>query len=162
MRWRRRDREGGRPSKDQAVEHRPGYPIEGLFVAREAEVDDDVVEFGPGPAFAGVEAKWLSPIELSTLGELLGVGNADALADRMFEQGREASHGECGVWPVLDSIRDRLADADQLSDVAVRWAETDELKSWEPDDVRELLEGASVLARSARAEGRQLWIAWTL
>ncbi len=142
--------------------HPAGYPIEGLFAATQAEVDADVVEFGPGPAFAGVEAKWLSPIELSTLGELLGVGNAEALADEMFEHGREASHGECGVWPVLDAIRDRLADADALSDVAARWAETDELKSWEPYDVQELLEGAAVLAGSARAEGRQLWIAWTL
>ena len=142
--------------------HPPGYPTEGLFKAAEHEVDADLVNSGPGPSFGGVEAKALTPIELATLGELLGLGGYDELADPMFDSARGGDSGECGVFRVLDSIRDGLAAATDLDRLASQWAKTDELRDWEPGDVRDVLDGATALAKAARDEGRHLWIWWTL
>ena len=140
----------------------PVYPTEGLFKAADDEVGADVVDLGPGPSFAGVEARGLTPIEMATLGEVLGVAAYDDLADPMFAEERGGQSGECGVFPVLDSIRDALAAATDLDGIAAKWAETDELRSWEPAEVRRVVRDASELARTACDEGRHLWIWWTL
>jgi hypothetical protein len=77
---------------------------------------------------------------------------------------REATSGECGTYAVPDPIRDALADASDVAELAERWARTEELQldHWSVSDARELLAELQPLARDARANERSLYVWWTL
>lgn len=132
-----------------------------FFAARPEEIDDALVEEGPNGRFHTVVAKTVHSVSISTLGEIIGAGTYDLLLDEV-SQGRAAASGEAGIDVVPDSMRDALASAVDLDDVARRWAETDELEGWEPAEAREVVRNLAALAREARETGRQVWFWWSL
>jgi hypothetical protein len=162
---RERKRSGRRPQHYAGVSmaYGSGYPIEGFFSAAEGEIEKDVVENGPGPKFEGVEARMLSPVEVATLGEIVGAGAYDPLLDETTATDRQAGHGECGVFAVPSAIQERLAAAD-VDDVARQWSQTDELSAagWTYEDAREVVADLRTLAAQATSAGKRLWVWWTL
>lgn len=146
------------------VRHAHGYPIEGFFAAGAHEIDCDVVEYGPGSGFAGVEAKSVTPVEAATLGVILGAGSYEVLVEEMTGTEQENENGENGLFQVCPEIRDCIAAMDDISAVAKRWAETEELvrSRWTEQDAYELLVALRDLAGQARNEDKQLWIWWSL
>jgi hypothetical protein len=132
-----------------------------FFAASEAEIDDAVLEAGPGGRFETVEAKTVSSVSIATLGELIGVGTYDALFD-MVDAGRLADDGESGIDVVPESLRDALASAADPAQIAGRWHETDEMRDWSAEEIRDVLANLVSLAQRARGTGAQLWFWWSL
>jgi hypothetical protein len=129
-----------------------------VFGAREDEIDQTLVEDGPDGRFAAVEANFVSDVNIATLGEILGAGTYDDLIEQT-EPSRETENGEVGVAAVPDAVRDAVASADDLREVAKRWAATAELRlDLVSVDAYETLSGLSALAREARERGRRLWL----
>jgi hypothetical protein len=141
----------------------PGFPREGFFAARDEEVDQTLVEKGPGLDFLGVEAKMVSPVEVATLGEIIGAGTYEQLFGEMSGSEREGSDGACGLCRVPAEIRDGLANAD-VERVAARWAATEEIQAsgWQADNVRDTVAELRSLAGQARSEGKHLWVWWSV
>ena len=131
-----------------------------FFAARPDEIDDDVVARGPSQRFEIVEAKTVSTVSISTLGEILGAGSYDELYERVDAGPRIESH-EAGIDVIPDDVRDRLADVD-VDAIAERWWATDEMRDWDPADVRDVVEKLAALAREARTTRRGLWFWWSL
>lgn len=142
--------------------HPPGSPRQGFFSASAEDVDQSVVEEGPWPGFDGVEVKMMSPVEVATLGQILGAGAYDELVEQITNSGREGKGGTHGVYRVSTQIRDRLAEA-EVETVAPLWGATEELQAshWEPAELHEFLSGLRGLAGQARAEGKELWVWWS-
>jgi hypothetical protein len=140
------------------------FPIEGFFAAHEEEIDHALVDEGPHGQVTAFEVKNMTPVEVATLGEILGAGTYSELCDRMVASARDGESGECGLFLVAPEITDRLAAATDLRGVLARWGATDELRAsgFEEEDVRYVLEGVQPLAARARAEGRELWVWWSL
>jgi hypothetical protein len=133
-----------------------------FFAARPEDITDDLVEEGPFERLPTIEAKGLSEVTTATLGAILAVGTYDDLVERA-SAGPQTEDGHAGVLAIPSEVRDALAAADDdLDQVATRWAATDELRDWPPDDVRRVLRELSLLAREARSSGRQLWYWWSL
>ncbi len=133
-----------------------------FFAAREDEIDAELVEEGPFERFESVEAKTVSSVSIATLGEILGAGAYDELFDRADEDARQNAGGEAGIDAVLPEIQRALAAAPDIDAIATRWAATDELAEWEPDDVREVVQLLVRLATQAEDQGRRLWFWWSV
>jgi hypothetical protein len=132
-----------------------------FFAARTEDLDDRLVEEGPFERLPTIEAKNLSEVTFATLGEIVGVGTYDDLVERATK-GPQAESGEAGVLSVPSEIRDALAEADDLAPVTARWAATEELEGFWPDELQDVLRDVSQLARNARAAGQELWYWWSL
>lgn len=157
-------REAERPSQEAAVGQsglQPGYPIEGFFAARDEVVDESLVEHGPGPEFSVVEAKMLSPVEVASLGEIIGAGLYERLVDQISASEREGPGGSTGLYRVPTEMRDRLAQGGMETSAAA-WAATEEMQDWDPDDVRSTLAEMQTLAVDAVAEEKHLWVWWSV
>jgi hypothetical protein len=61
--------------KMPSAQHPIGIPREGFFAANDDQIDEALVNEGPGPGFAGVEVKMISPVEVARLGEIVGAGS---------------------------------------------------------------------------------------
>ena len=101
-----------------------------------------------------------SPVDVGTLGEILGAGSYDELSDWMTSRHRGGADGHTGTFPVPPGIREALVTAD-LEIVAERWGATDELANWPAPGVRERVSDLRELAAQATAEGRDLWVWWS-
>jgi hypothetical protein len=133
-----------------------------FFAARPEDIDDRLVEDGPFERLPTIEGKGLSEVTFATLGEILGVGTYDDLIKRAAE-GPQSENGEAGILTIPTEIRDALATLEDPDAVAARWATTDELQDWWPqDELRILLRELSQLARDARSSDEQLWYWWSL
>ena len=133
-----------------------------FFAAHSRDIDEGVVVNGPLDRFLTVEAKAVDAVSLSTLGEILGVGNYDNLIEAAMG-GPQADGGESGIDPVPNGTRDALAaEAIDPMAVATRWAATDELAEWTVEDARHVIEALIGLAREAASDGRQLWFWWSV
>jgi hypothetical protein len=126
----------------------------------------DVAEIASGPVQRSpiADAKGLTEVSLGTLGEILGVGGADDLADRIGADGFEADHGEAGVFSLPNEFRDALADLIDLDGVSTRWSETEELVAdrWRAVDTRDALQRMRTVAQTAREAGNPLYYWWSL
>jgi hypothetical protein len=133
-----------------------------FFTATPDEIDERLIGEGPYSRFPTVEAKTVSSVSISTLGECLGAGAYAELFERI--ESRQAAHGEAGIDQVPREIRDALADAEDLDAVAERWAATDELKmdGWEPVETRQVVGDLARLAREARDAEQPVWFWWSL
>ena len=132
-----------------------------FFAARPDEIDEALVEHGPLGRFATVEAKTVSEVSISTLGEILGAGTYDELLGRLLDD-PQAEGGEAGLTTVATEIRDALATTDDLESVGERWARTEELSAWEPGDVRDVVRQLAALAAKARETNQELWFWWAV
>ena len=128
------------------------------FAARPDEIDEELVELGPEGRFETVSAKTHSSVTTGTLGKILDVGNSEELTAQT-EPDRYGESGECGIDAIPTALRDALAEAGDLVQVAERWTATDELQlsGWTVDETYEVLRSLARLAANARASGRDLW-----
>jgi hypothetical protein len=133
------------------------------FAARPDEIDQELVELGPEGHFETVSAKTHSSVTTGTLGEILDVGDSEELT-ALAETDWYGESGECGIDAIPTPLRDALADAGDLVQVAERWTATDELQlsGWSVDETHEVLRSLARLAVNARASGRDLWFYWSL
>ena len=132
------------------------------FAARPDEIDEEIVELGPEARFETVSAKTYSSVT-GTLGEILKVGDSEQLTAQT-ETDWYAESGECGIDAIPTALRDALAEARDLVQVAERWTATDELRldGWTVDETHKVLSGLARLAADAQASGRDLWFYWSL
>jgi hypothetical protein len=133
------------------------------FAARLAEIDEELLELGPGGRFEIVSAKTHSSVTTGTLGEILGVGDSDELTAQAETNWYGAS-GEYGIDAIPTALRDALAETIDLLRVAELWTATDELQlsGWTVDETHEVLRRLARLAADARSSGRELWFYWSL
>jgi hypothetical protein len=133
------------------------------FAARPDEIDDELVEVGPEGRFEIVSAKTHSSVTTGTLGEILGLGGSEDVT-AATETDWYDEDGESGIDAIPTALRDALADAGELQDVAKQWTATDELRldGWTVEETLDVLRGLARLAADARAFGRELWFYWSL
>jgi hypothetical protein len=133
------------------------------FAARPDEIDEQLVEVGPEGRFDIVSAKTHSSVTTGTLGEILGLGDSDDVTAQT-ETDWYGEGGESGIDGIPTALRDALADAGELQDVAKQWTATDELRldGWTVEETLDVLRGLARLAADARASGRELWFYWSL
>ena len=157
-------RKAGYESPAQAAltdhERTAGFPVEGFFAARADQITEAVVEHGPGPEFSAVEAKMMSPVEVASLGEIVGAGSYEQLIALISTSEREGRNGTTGLYFVPGDIGDGLVQAD-LETVSGRWAATEEMQAWPLDDVRATLTALRDLASAARSQDKELWVWWS-
>ena len=135
----------------------------GMFFPARVEEVESLVEAGPARTPEVVEAKGLSEVSLSTLGEIMQVGSYDDLVVHIGD-GPQDQSGEAGILPLPDAFRDALASSTDLDAVAEQWTATEELTmdGWQPSDAADVLRDLAELARNAKADGRQLFYWWSL
>jgi hypothetical protein len=136
----------------------------GTFFEASGPLDAAVISGGPLESSPTADVKGLTEVALGTLGEILGAGGADELADRMGDGALEAEGGEAGVFSLPDDLRDALADLVDGDGVATRWAESDELvaDNWRPNDTLEALQRMQIVAQAAREAGNRMFYWWSL
>ncbi|GGU56503.1 hypothetical protein [Lentzea flava] len=128
------------------------------FAAPSDEAAAKVISSGP-VGFRTVETKWLDPVVvMGKLEELLtGRAYGDVVGDPRCGKDLAVEHGgELLVLTVTDGLRDGLAGAD-LGDVAVRWAGIEELRGFEVEDLRGILDELAALAAEAVERGERLY-----
>jgi hypothetical protein len=133
-----------------------------FFVSDAGEIDEAVLASGPGGRHPVVTAKGLGPVEIGTLGRILGAGSYDEVFEMSADAHRESESGESGVVGVPTSVCDALTTAGDLTGVAAQWAATDELRMsrWQVSDALDVLEQLTQLVES-RA-GKPVWYWWSL
>lgn len=133
------------------------------FAARPDEIDEEIVELGPEGRFETVSAKSHSSVTMGTLGEILGVGESEELTAQA-ETDWYGESGESGIDAIPTPLRDALAEAGDLFQVAERWTATDELQldGWTVEETYEVLRSLAGLAANACESGRDLWLYWSL
>jgi hypothetical protein len=136
----------------------------GTFFEASGSLDVAEIESGPIQGSPTADVKGLTEVTLGTLGEILGVGGADDLADRIGDEGFDADHGEAGVFSLPNEFRDALAALIDLDGVSTRWTETEELVAddWRAVDTRDALERMRMVAKAARESGNRLYYWWSL
>jgi hypothetical protein len=136
----------------------------GTFFEASGSLDAAVIAGGPVEKSLAADVKGLTEVALGTLGEILGVGGADDLADRIGDEGVEADHGEAGVFSLPNELRDALADLVDRDGVATRWTEGEELVAdhWRADDALEALQRMQTVAQAAREAGNRMYYWWSL
>jgi hypothetical protein len=136
----------------------------GTFFEASAPLDAAVIARGPVENSPTADVKGVTEIALGTLGEILGVGDADDLADQIGDEGVEADHGEAGVFSLPNELRDALANLPDRDGVATRWTESDELvtDNWRAHDTLEALQRMQTVAQAAREAGNPMCYWWSL
>jgi hypothetical protein len=136
----------------------------GTFFETAGQLDAAVVASGPAEHPPTADVQGLSEVSLGTLGEILGVGGADDLADRIADEGVEADHGEAGVLSLPNELRDALANLVDLDGVATSWMETEELvaDNWRTADTLDALQRMQTVAKTARETGNPMYYWWSL
>ncbi|MFD9699969.1 hypothetical protein [Lentzea sp. NPDC059081] len=130
------------------------------FSAPSDEVAAEAIADGPLQRFPTVETKSLDPaVVMGQLeGLLTGRSWDDVREDPQWAQGLAIEHdGEVLVLAVTDGLRDALAAAGDLDEVAVRWAGIEELDGFEPAVLAETLRDLKALAVEAVKNGEQLY-----
>ena len=133
-----------------------------FFVCGPGELDETLLASGPHGRHPLVTAKGLGPVEIGTLGQILGAGSYDEVFELSADVHQEAESGESGVVGVPASVCEALATAGDLSAVANRWAATDELRMsrWQASDALLVL---TELRRLVESRGPSpVWYWWSL
>jgi hypothetical protein len=134
-----------------------------FFLSSSDGLDRELIGSGPSGGQAYVTAKGLTPVNIATLGELLGAGTYDEILGQSGAEHYEAESAESGVWDVPADVCRALLAHESLEQVAEQWVATEELRldGWRADD------GISVLTHlyrllDERQDGQQLWYWWSL
>ena len=131
------------------------------FAAPSDEVAASVIDGGPAAhGFRTVPAKWLDPaVIMGQLEELLTGRPYDAVVeDPRYCCDLAVEHGgELLVLTVTDGLRDGLAAAGELGEVAVRWAGIEELRGADAEVLEDVLVQLKGLADEAVSKGKRLY-----
>lgn len=134
------------------------------FAAPSDEVAASMIDGGPVAAgHRAVETKWLDPaVMMGQLEELLTgrpydevVADPRSAANLAFE-----ADGEVLVLTVTDGLRDGLANAGELAEVAAAWAGIEELRGFDPAGLAVVPRELKELAVEAVKAGERLccWV----
>jgi hypothetical protein len=99
-----------------------------FFLCNRDHLDGELLEFGPGNRAPSVGAKGLTPVNIASLGALIGAGSYDANFDQCGKEHYEADRGDSGVWDVPTAVCEALAASGNLETVAERSVATEELR----------------------------------
>jgi hypothetical protein len=126
------------------------------------EIDESLLATGPGSGHPSVAANRLSPVDIAKLGEILGAGTYRDLLDLTAQVHQESASGESGVYDVPESLVTALVGTDDLTGVAERWSETDELRlsGWNAAATGSVLSALKTLA--AGRGTKPLWYWWSV
>ncbi|MFJ8961254.1 hypothetical protein ACIRG5_17875 [Lentzea sp. NPDC102401] len=131
------------------------------FAAPSDELAAATIDDGPvSSPFRTVETKSLDPVVvMGQLEELLtGRPYDDVFEDpRCGDDLAIEDDGERLVLTVTDGLRDALAGADELTDVAVAWAKIEELNGFDPVVLAEILRELQALAAEAVKNEERLY-----
>ncbi|MGI5505364.1 hypothetical protein [Lentzea sp. CA-135723] len=130
------------------------------FAAPTDEAAATAIDGGPVGRFPTVETKSLDPaVVMGQLEELLTGRSYDEISDdpRCADDIAIEHDGEVLVLTVTDGLRDVLADAGDLDEVAVRWAGIEELEGFDPKVLAEILKDLKALAVQAKENGERLY-----
>ncbi|MFD4671625.1 hypothetical protein ACFWNN_17950 [Lentzea sp. NPDC058450] len=130
------------------------------FAAPTDELAATAIDGGPVHRFPTVETKSLDPaVVMGQLEELLTGRSYDEISDdpRCGEDVAIEHDGEVLVLTVTDGLRDALAAAGDLDEVAVRWAAIEELDGFDPEVLAEILRDLRSLAAEAKKNGERLY-----
>jgi hypothetical protein len=134
------------------------------FAAPSDDVAATALEEGPRDQFPTVETKFIEPIVvLGQLEELLtGRPYDEVVKDPRWAAAVVIEHDDSGlmVITVTDGLRDGLAAAGDLAEVAVRWAGIEELAGFDAAVLAEVLDELKALAVDAEKNGERLYC-WT-
>lgn len=129
--------------------------------------DDDATaaatfEHSPNPErFAVLDVRGIEPaVQLATLESLLrGIDYEQVAADpRQCALLTDPHSEERWVVTLTDTLRDALADADQLAHTAIAWSATEEFRGQgDADLLGDFLNRFATLARTARSRGQRLY-----
>jgi hypothetical protein len=134
-----------------------------FFLCRGDDLDEELIAAGPSGRHAYVTAKGLTPVNIATLGELLGAGSYDEILQQAGAEHHEADSGESGVWDVPAGVCRALLTSESLETAAQQWVATEELQldGWRTaDGVSMLTQLSELLAQQQDAQ--QLWYWWSL
>ncbi len=136
-----------------------------FFTAAPDQITRELVQTGPHGTVPVIAVTSFTTLEMALLLHVVRGGRLDTGDDAvagMDEFEDLFVGGPEGPWqskfpPVL---RDALAaaSASELADYAGRWAEAEELAGMDQETVRSLLRDLGNLARSAQADGRDLYL----
>ncbi|WP_157984501.1 hypothetical protein [Lentzea terrae] len=131
------------------------------FAAPSDEVAASMVDGGPVAAgHRAVETKWLDPaVVMGKLEELLTGRPYDEVIDdpRCAADLAVEGDGEVLVLTVTDGLRDGLAGAGELTEVAAAWAGIEELDRFDPAELAVVLRELKELAVDAVKAGERLY-----
>jgi hypothetical protein len=125
-------------------------------------IDEALLATGPDRGQPSVVANGLSPVDIARLGELLGAGTYRDMLDRTAQVHRESASGASGIYDVPEPLVAALVGARDLTEIAERWSETDELRlsEWNSTATGAVLTGLKTLA-AARGT-KPLWYWWSV
>ena len=134
-----------------------------FFLCSPDELDHELIGSGSAGRLECVTASGLTPVNIATLGELLGAGTYDEILEQSGAEHYEAESGEAGVWDVPAAVCIALLAREGLEPVAQQWVETEELRldGWQAADSLSVLRQLSRLLGGQR-EGQKLWYWWSL
>lgn len=129
------------------------------FAAPSDEVAAAVLDGGP---------VHLEPVETKSLDPVVVMGKLEALLtgrpyDDVVDDERSAQllamegDGEVLVLTVTDGLRDGLAQANELPEIAAAWAEAEELSGWDPQQLAGVLGELQALAKKAVSKDERLY-----
>ncbi len=131
------------------------------FAAPSDDAAATALEEGPRDQFPTVETKFIDPlVVMGQLEELLtGRPYDEVVADPRWADDVAKEHDDGGllVITVTDGLRDGLAAADDLDEVAVRWAGIEELEGFDAAVLAEVLHELKALAVEAGKNGERLY-----
>ncbi|HUQ60503.1 hypothetical protein [Lentzea sp.] len=134
------------------------------FAAPSDDAAATALEDGPRDQFPTVETKFIEPlVVMGCLEELLtGRPYDEVIKDPRWGHGVVIEHDDSGlmVITVTDGLRDGLAAAGDLDEVAVRWAGIEELAGFDAAVLAEILGELKDLAVDAEKNGERLYC-WT-
>jgi hypothetical protein len=130
------------------------------FAAPSDELAAATIDGGPVGLFRTVETKALDPVVVMGKLEELLTGRP---YDEVFEDPRCGDDlaleddGEVLVLTVTDGLRDGLAEASGLDEIAVAWARIEELQGFDPVVLASLLRDLQTLAVEAAKNEERLY-----
>jgi hypothetical protein len=134
-----------------------------FFLSTSDGLDKELITSGPSGRLACVTAKGLTPVNIASLGAMLGVGSYEEIFVECGAEHHEADSGESGVWDVPAAVCQALPTIDSLEAVAQQWVATEELRldGWRASDGLSVLTELSALV-SRQKDGQVLWYWWSL
>ncbi len=135
-----------------------------FFTALREDIDETVIQHGPGTRFPAVEVPGLTDIPLATLAEIMRVGTFEDIYPQIAPASMIAEGGHAGVFAIPAGFRDALADLADANTIADEWAATEELVAdrWTAEDALSALRAMVRHAEEARAAGQDMWYWWVV
>lgn len=134
-----------------------------FFLSTDDQLEPLLIESGPHGRLPCVRASGLTPVNIASLGELLGVASQEEILRICGNRHHESQGGESGVWDVPSAVAVALCGIENLDPVAEQWVATEELQRdrWQATDALTVLSELAELL-THQEQGQSLWYWWSL